>query len=164
MNLSVLNQLAVLPRLSGQELRERYCQLYGVDTAPNSNRQYLVRLIAYRLQELASKRSLSETAEVQMRLLLEDSGLSPETGKPAKGLGGRDRRTVQVKVGTPLYTTYRGQTYCAVPLPHGMFEFEGRAYNSLSRIAREITHTNRSGPEFFGLTSGTASHPAKRKQ
>jgi hypothetical protein len=45
----------------------------------------------------------------------------------------------------------------------GHYEYEGRPYRSLSRIAKEITGTAWSGPVFFGLkTTAVPKTPAKK--
>ncbi len=44
----------------------------------------------------------------------------------------------------------------------GKYEYEGRRYDSLSVIAREITGTRWSGPLFFGLR--TQQHVKKQKK
>ena len=45
----------------------------------------------------------------------------------------------------------------------GQYEFDGRSYQSLSRIAKEITGTAWSGPVFFGLKSTAAKKTTGRK-
>jgi hypothetical protein len=45
----------------------------------------------------------------------------------------------------------------------GQYEYEGRPYRSLSRIAKEITGTAWSGPVFFGLKTTAASKTASKK-
>jgi hypothetical protein len=54
------------------------------------------------------------------------------------------------KPGTRLLRTWQGRTYSVTVADPG-FLFSGRSYRSLSVIAREITGTPWSGPEFFGL-------------
>ena len=55
-------------------------------------------------------------------------------------------------VGEFLTKTYKGAEYQVQVLEDG-FEFNGRHYRSLSRIAREFTNTVWNGFLFFGLTA-----------
>ena len=53
-------------------------------------------------------------------------------------------------IGSELIRKYRGRTYLIRVNSEG-FEWAGKPYSSLSRIAHEITGSRRSGPKFFGL-------------
>ncbi|MEQ6340553.1 MAG: DUF2924 domain-containing protein [Gammaproteobacteria bacterium] len=44
-----------------------------------------------------------------------------------------------------------GQTHRVVAMSDGQFEYNGKPYNSLTRIANEISGSRWSGPAFFGL-------------
>ena len=59
-------------------------------------------------------------------------------------------RTATLSPGTRLLREWQGQTY-HVTVVAGGFEFNGKAWRSLSAIARSITGTAWSGPAFFGL-------------
>ena len=54
--------------------------------------------------------------------------------------------------GTQLVREWNGRTYRVEVLPEG-YRFDGKAYRSLSSIAKRITGTNWSGPRFFGLVT-----------
>ena len=47
--------------------------------------------------------------------------------------------------------TYHGQTLEVKVLENG-FEYQGKVYKSISRVAMEIVHHSISGYVFFGLT------------
>ena len=53
--------------------------------------------------------------------------------------------------GTVLTKTYHGQTLEVKVLENG-FEYQGKVYKSISRVAMEIVHHPISGYVFFGLT------------
>ena len=148
-----LKQLAVLPSLSGRELRERYRALFDNADPPNSNKNYLIKRLAYRIQELALKQSLPEKARIQMKATLEDNGYDPVSGRPRKGLRKYDGRKVYLEPGTVLEREYKGQKNKVKALEHGRYEFEGKTYATLTPIAYLITGTRISGPAFFGLQS-----------
>jgi len=57
---------------------------------------------------------------------------------------------ITLKPGAKLVREWHGETYAVIALDDG-FEFDGRRYRSLSKIAREITGAHWSGPRFFGL-------------
>ncbi len=54
-------------------------------------------------------------------------------------------------VGTVITKTYHGQTLEVKVLENG-FEYQGKVYKSISRVAMEIVHHPISGYVFFGLT------------
>lgn len=53
-------------------------------------------------------------------------------------------------VGTVITKTYHGQTFEIKVLEHG-FEYQGKTYKSISRVAMEIVKRPISGYVFFGL-------------
>ncbi|MEL6686337.1 MAG: DUF2924 domain-containing protein [Pseudomonadota bacterium] len=55
----------------------------------------------------------------------------------------------QLSPGTQLIREWRGEAYCVEVLEKG-FVYEGQHYGSLSPIAKVITGSHRSGPQFFG--------------
>ena len=54
-------------------------------------------------------------------------------------------------VGTVITKTYRGQTIEVKVLENG-FEYQGKTYKSISRVAMEIVKRPISGYVFFGLS------------
>ena len=60
MELNIVNEVAALQRLSVGQLRQRFAELFGEATAA-SNRTWLIKRIAWRLQALAEG-DLSERA------------------------------------------------------------------------------------------------------
>jgi hypothetical protein len=60
-----------------------------------------------------------------------------------------------------LTRQYQGREYRVIVTADGHYEFETRAYPSLSMIAREITGSRWSGPVFFGLKDYAAKVPTK---
>jgi hypothetical protein len=148
MSQTVLKQIADLERRSLPELQDRWRQLIGTEP-PRYTREFLVKRLAYRLQELAHGGLRQETRE-QMNQLLDDAGYNELAGLRA---GARPRaHRDQPVVGTRLVREWDGRRY-EVTVVHGGFEFEGRRYRSLSAIAKTITGTHWNGPAFFGLRS-----------
>ena len=142
MKQSVLKQVAELPELDSDQLKERWRAMFGSEP-PAYNKPYLIKRLAYRIQELAFG-GLSEAAQAQLRdALQEDDGLPGRMQRRRRKLG-------MPVVGTRLVREWQGNRY-EVTVVSGGFEFEGRKYRSLSAITKAITGTHWNGPGFYGL-------------
>ena len=149
MSTSVVKQIADLDRASMADLQHRWQQLIGTEP-PLYNREFLVRRLAHRLQELAHG-GLSQAARTQMTHLLEEAGYDEVGALRADRRPAQDRRELPV-LGTRLVRDWNGERH-EVTVVQGGFEFQGRRYRSLSAIAAAITGTHWNGPAFFGLRS-----------
>ncbi len=136
---AVLSQVAELPTLPTPKLKALWRDLYGAD-APPYNRTFLVRRLAYRIQELAFG-GLSAKAEQRLDDLVDelDGKKKPKTKDMTAPI-----------VGTKLIREWQGVLNEVTALADG-FEWQGRRYQSLSAVARAITGTRWNGPLFFGL-------------
>lgn len=135
------------------EIEALWQQLFGAST-PTHDRQFLERRIAYRLQEVELRKVNSALLERNQRRV----AALIETGKVKEAV--RDYRPV---ADTVLTREYQGVEYRVIASADGQYKFQGRAYPSLSMIAREITGTCWSGPLFFGLKApGTTKATAKK--
>ena len=140
---TVLRQLAELQTLSIGDLRERWRSLYGSEPPPSYKSKYLVRRLAYRVQELAYG-GLSENARETLRQVADEDAQArrrPSARKRARNLP---------VAGTKLVREWNGQRFEVLVARDG-FDFQGRRYRSLSAVAKAITGAHRSGPAFFGL-------------
>ena len=147
-NDSVLKQIADLRNLSYDELVQLWRTLYGTEPPPY-NRQFIVKRLSYRIQEIAYG-GLSEEAHRRMDDVLKRHGYD-ENGMPEKSSKRRDGRLKDAPViGSRLIREWNGRRYEVTALHNG-FEFEGRKYKSLSAIAKAITGTHWNGRAFFGL-------------
>ena len=70
----------------------------------------------------------------------------------------QDRRNQDVPPGTVLTREWNGHLH-RVMVVEGRFAFEGKTFDSLSKIAFAITGTNWNGPRFFGLRAKTGKEP-----
>lgn len=139
---------AELQRLSKapiKELRERWRVVFRGEPPPAFGPDLLRRSIAYRLQE---QRYGGLSAPVQRHL---NSLVKAFAKRPDGHIQLRKR----VKSGSILVRLWKGKSYSVTALDDG-FAFEGRTYDSLSEIAREITGTRWNGPAFFGLRGPNA--------
>jgi len=137
----IIKGVADLAEMKTLELHERWRRIYRAKPPAGISRDLLIRASAYQIQEkelgglggaakrrlsaLARKRGIDTTASFELRPSL--------------------------KPGAELIREWRGRTYSVIALEDG-FNFEGRRYRSLSKIAREITGARWSGPRFFGLS------------
>ena len=123
-------RLLVLSGLRPAELRAEWLKV--LKTEPPKLTLDLMRLaIAFRLQE----RQL---------------GGVPARIRKELRFRGRERSTSPMKAGTRLLRSWNGRSIEVIVTDTG-FEHDGRSFNSLSKIAREVTGTAWSGPRFFGL-------------
>jgi hypothetical protein len=132
-------QIAQLPQLAMDKLWALWDELF--DRRPGHHqRTYLESRIAYRLQERAFGGLSSH-----VRRKLEQIG---QTGVVPNHKRSGD---TELAPGTTLVREYNGLTYRVKVLDDGRFDLDGRAFKSLSAVARAITGTSYSGPVFFGL-------------
>ena len=136
---ALLTQIAGLPDLPTPRLREMWRELTGTEPPP-FNRPFLIRRLAYRIQELAFG-GLSAKAERRLDDLIYELE-NPKKAKP------RDMTTPIP--GTKLIREWQGVMHEVTALADG-FEYQGRRFKSLSAVARTITGTRWNGPVFFGL-------------
>jgi hypothetical protein len=140
LNDRTLATIANLPEKSTPELRDLWNTLNG-KPAPAYRRGFLIRRLAYRIQELAYG---GLPAPYQKRL---DALIAGPDGN-AKGRRRFDRN--RPVTGTRLMREWKGVQH-EVTVLDDAFDYQGRPYKSLSAIARSITGTRWNSPLFFGL-------------
>jgi len=145
---SVLKQIADLRNLTHDELLQLWRTLNGGEP-PAYNRQFIVKRLAYRIQEIAYG-GLSEKAHERMDEALKRHGYD-ENGMPARAADRRigSSRNLPV-IGSRLVREWNGKRYEVTALRDG-FEFGGRKYRSLTAVATAITGTHWNGRKFFGV-------------
>lgn len=146
--LSTMQQIAELPNLSMEKIWALWDELF--DRRPGHHqRTYLESQIAYKLQERAFGGLPSH-----VRTKLEKIG---ETGDVPNH---KRRSETELSPGTTLIREYNGMTYRVTVTDDGRFDLNGIIFNSLSKVAREITGTVYSGPVFFGLKPSSRERKA----
>lgn len=148
---SVLKQVANLKNLTHEELKALYITLHGKEP-PAYNRGFIIKRLAYRLQEIAYG-GLPERVQKKLDDALVQNGYD-ENAMPL----GVSKRKPKVGSNHPISGSmfireWRGKRYQITALRDG-FEFEGKKYRSLSAVARAITGTHWNGRLFFGLKNG----------
>ena len=133
------DEIASLSALSAAELRQRWIALFGADPSPRVGRTFIIRAVAYRLQERAFGGIKPSVQRLLDRVCDHGAeGALERIPKPKPGAG------------TVLIREWRGASYRVTVLDHEVV-YRGRRYKSLSEVARVITGTRWSGPLFFGL-------------
>ena len=144
----VSDRLAVLADLSLADLRLEWRRLFRADP-PRLSRDIMMRAIAYRLQEIAHGGASKATQRRLTTLAAEF-----ETGGTIASPPGP-----KIKPGSRLIREWHGRTHTVCVTDDG-FEFQGKTYRSLTKIALHITGAQWSGPRFFGLTKRSATATA----
>ena len=147
----VLQQLAELDTLPTDELKARWRTLHGTDP-PRFNRQFLVKRLAYRIQEVAYG-GLPDEVTARLNELLDEEGYDEIGVKIPGGKPTKRSPTGHPVPGTVLIREWDGERHAVTALQKG-FEYRGLPYRSLSAVARKITSTQWNGPLFFGLRPG----------
>jgi hypothetical protein len=154
---TVLAQIAQIEKMSIKELKVKYIELYGDDALPQSNKMYLFRRIAFKIQEQAYG-GLLETAKARIDELITEYD-------PLSNLGKSKRKKATVEQSSPfqpprkrsfplpgtVITKHYKDTVIHVKVLQKGFEYNGKVYNSLSRIACVITGSHLSGFTFFSI-------------
>jgi hypothetical protein len=138
---AVSEEIASLSKLRINHLRERWKALYGMAAHSHIGRSFLIRAIAYRLQEQAFG-GLKPSTRRQLARVAEETAGGNSPKKPQSRKAG---------TGTILVREWQGNSHHVTVLDDGV-AFNGKRYRSLSEVAREITGSRWSGPRFFGLS------------
>jgi hypothetical protein len=139
-------QITQLRGVSRQQLLDLWEKLYQRAAPLKIRRELMVPFLAYRLQENAYG-GLKPATRSELRRIAR----ALERPSGSKKLKVRPR----IRPGTRLVREWRGETHEVVITESG-FEYRRKNYKSLSKIAKEITGSQWSGPAFFGL-NGTRS-------
>jgi hypothetical protein len=129
-----------LQKLNREELRARWRELFNRPAPDGLRRELMVRILAYRTQELVcgglSPAGLRRIAELRRAFTANRNALSTDAPR--------------IKPGTRLVRSWHGEVHQVTVVERG-YEYKDRKYSSLSEVARLITGTRWNGPLFFGL-------------
>lgn len=142
-------------------LKRRYEREFGESTTSNS-RPYLVKRIAWRMQE-RMEGGLSERARLRARALADETELRRSGPRVSQmpGDAGPDAERVTTTLrlkpadrgpmpGTVIVREYKGERWVVRVLAKG-FECRGTVHRSLSAAAQAITGSHWNGRLFFNL-------------
>jgi Protein of unknown function (DUF2924) len=140
-------EIAALSKASIEDLRKRWKTLYGNEPSGHIGRSFVIRAIAYRLQEKAFGGLKPSTRRLLARVAEEAAVRSSRKNPPMR----------KARTGTILVRRWQGNGHRVTVLGDGV-SFNGKRYRSLSEVAREITGSRWSGPRFFGLRTSAMEH------
>jgi len=157
-------QISALAKMTVPELRAKHQELFG-EPAKSTHKQFLERLIAWRVQAMAEGGLPEETRQLALAIA-RDAPLRIRI-ESAAARGVQDAaRTATTRLacnhdsrlpmpGSLLMKEHKGETHVVKVLDHG-FEYGGQVHRSLSAIAQEITGTKWNGFLFFGIAKEAA--------
>ena len=142
---SLEDEIAHLRDLDRKGLRARWKGVFRQQPPLHLPRHLLFAVLAYRLQADA----LGDLASDTVRLLKQigSNGSTVDTVRLASEFA---HRRINLKPGTILTRAWNGQCHRVMVVDAG-FAWNGKTYDSLSRIAFAITGSKWNGPRFFGL-------------
>ena len=134
------NGITTLPGMETRALRAQWRKFYRTEPPIRLSRDLLIRGIAHQIQE-RTQGGLTQSTKRKLRTLARKLKAEGHASF-APGLS--------LKPGAMLVRGWHSRTHTVIVLEDG-FQYDGRRYRSLTKIAREITGAHWSGPRFFGL-------------
>jgi hypothetical protein len=150
---SIDAEIAHMRDLDLHGLRARWRSMFRQQPPSHLPRHLLFAVLTYRLQA----DELGDLDPVTARLLrqIATSGRTRDALRLTEQFG---RRRAELRPGTVLMREWNAQTYRVMVVEKG-FAWNGRIYDSLSKVAFSITGTKWNGPRFFGLRDKIAPEP-----
>jgi hypothetical protein len=148
--LSLDGEIAYLRDLDLHGLRARWKSMFRQQPPSLLPRHLLFAVLAYRLQ--ADELGDLDPATARLLKQIATSGDALEVACRTDEFG---RRRAELKPGTILTREWNAQAYRVMVVDEG-FAWNGKTYDSLSKVAFAITGTNWNGPRFFGLRDKTS--------
>jgi hypothetical protein len=137
--LPTLDQLA---RLDLEALKQTWVSVFSGPPPSRMPRDFLIKLLAQGLQERGSG---------GIPKALERAIAKPSNG--GEDGPSSDEPSGKLTLGARLVRSWGHMNHEVMVIENG-FAYRGKAYRSLSEVAREITGARWSGPRFFGLKRG----------
>jgi DUF2924 family protein len=144
--------LASLAQLTPKELLVCWLQWFDRPPPAKIRREWLMRALAYRMQERATG-GLTTATRTTLRQIAKAVKSHAVTGTLA---------SPRLTPGTHVIREWKNERHQVTVEAEG-FVYRGQRYRSLSEIARRITGTRWSGPVFFGVTSSITTRRGPRK-
>lgn len=159
MSATIAAQVLALESMTVAQLRVRWQEVFGEETKQR-HRRYLIKRLAWKLQEDQLPRLTPEQETRVQQYMREYEAMPPEQWFPNAGRGRKkeasrkpaagQRQRRLPKPGSLLTRDWNGRQVAVKVLDKG-FEYQGRVYRSLSGVAREVTGTSWNGWKFFGV-------------
>jgi Protein of unknown function (DUF2924) len=133
------NRISELPDLPKAKLLAIWSENFNQAPPQTLRKELMVPILAYRMQE----REFGGLSHRARRRLQEITSSQKKGKQPPKALESGP------ELGTRIVRSWRGELH-EVLVSGEAYEYRGRQYSSLSKIANEITGAHWSGPAFFG--------------
>ena len=137
-----LPTLEQLTQLDLGALKQTWASVFPGSPPSRMPRDFLIKLLAQGLQE----RGAGGIPKAFERAIAKPSSSGEEESSAGESSG-------NLTLGTRLIRSWGHSNHEVMVIENG-FAYRGKAYRSLSEIAREITGARWSGPRFFGLKRG----------
>ncbi len=139
MDNNLTDRISALPGLNKAQLLLLWRENFSKAPPPKLRKELMVPILAYRMQE-KEHGGLSHSARKRLREI-------------AKSIASEKRPQQEIpsgsEKGTRLLRSWHGEVHEVIVTDTG-YVYRGSTFSSLSKIAREITGTQWSGPLFFG--------------
>ena len=135
-----------------EALRQAWTSVFPGPPPSRMPRDFLIKLLAQGLQELG----VGGLPKAFERTLAKAPSVGEERSSP-------DESCSNLTLGTRLVRSWGHSNHEVMVIENG-FAYRGKAYRSLSEVAREITGARWSGPRFFGLKRGGRSELSLEEQ
>ncbi len=150
-NNSLITEIMALKNAPLEAIKAKYAALYGQDSPSSSNKVFLWRKIAYRLQALEYGGLPDDTKNRINELIkrydpVNNNTLRPKKNPGKEGKNGRDKRLPIP--GAIIRKEYKDQLIEVKVLENG-FEYQGKGYKTLSSVATAVTGDHVNGYTFF---------------
>jgi hypothetical protein len=142
---SIEDEIAHLRGLDLRGLRARWQSVFQRQAPAHLTRHLLFSVIAYQLQ--ADRFGDLDHATLQV---LDRTAASEAGPAMSARLASFDQKRTELTPGTVLVREWDRQSQRVMVMTDG-FAWNGRTYDSLSKVAFAITGTRWNGPRFFGL-------------
>lgn len=139
MDTKLTDQISALPALNKVQLLVLWRKNFNKLPPPTLRKELIVPILAYRMQE-KEHGGLSHAARKKLRDIAKSMASEKRPQKEASS---------DSEKGTRLLRSWHGEVHEVMVTETG-YQYRGRTFSSLSKIAREITGTPWSGPLFFG--------------
>jgi len=142
---STEDEIAHLRGLDLKGLRARWQSMFQRLAPAHLTRHLLFAVIAYRVQADRFGDLDHQTKQVLDRTVAKEAGAITSTR-----LASFDQKRTELTPGTVLVREWDRRSQRVMVMADG-FAWNGRTYDSLSKVALAITGTKWNGPRFFGL-------------
>lgn len=132
-----------LTNLSLQDLRQQWAQVWGLQPHSRIGRTTLLKSLEFKIWEQKTG-GLTQEQKKRLKRLLTSYKRNPRCF---------DENVIGIKPGTRIIKIWKEKRHSVLVVENG-FEYEGKFYENLSRVAMAITGTKWSGWKFFGLKKG----------